>query len=263
MSGVMIMVKLRKLFFLLIRFSLLPHFFRRFYQSKGIVIFLFHEVDDSFIKTYQAISSLYNITSLDRAIDFIKTGDTSSLLPCSAVITFDDARRSNLKLLQHKGLFKYKPYVFVSTADQRLDGEKFVSPNEVPLLGEIFEYGSHTHSHPKLPFLSTGEQYHEIHHGKKELETMLAQELGVFAYPYGLYSSETVNQVINSGFTSALTVDSGVNRFGDDLYRLKRICLDTDMSYSELIVKSSGLWDVLFNRKSLNREVFHAGNTGD
>lgn len=221
------------------------------------MIFLFHDIDEaSFRQTYGWISSKYNLISLNQCVEGLKNGSFSSMPQNPAVITFDDARRGNLNLLKFEEEFDVRPVVFVSTGESRLDGSKYCSAEEVVLLKRIFDFGGHTRRHPKLPNLSSSEQFYEVKHGKDELEKLVEVPVQHFAYPYGLYSKESIRQVKKAGYESALTVDLGINYVGQDLFRLKRICLDDKMSFNELVVKSSGLWDYLFNRKALNRETY-------
>lgn len=76
--------------------------------------------------------------------------------------------------------------------------------------GHGFDFGGHTHTHPRLPRLP-GEA---IRQGLRESQAILAQQLGQparsFAYPFGEYSESAVQAVAETGFRLAFTTKPGV-----------------------------------------------------
>ena len=80
-------------------------------------------------------------------------------------------------------------------------------------------------------------------------DELALEELGLsinaFAYPNGDYGEREVAAVKEAGYACALTVDAGLNDADTDLFRLKRIGVDDGASATEMIVKASGIVDLV------------------
>ena len=87
--------------------------------------------------------------------------------------------------------------------------------------------GAHSVSHPRLTEITAEEQWKEIVNSKTELEELLKISVKHFAYPHGDFNDEVIDLVRKSGMESAVIVNGGKVRKGDnDLFRLKRILLN-------------------------------------
>lgn len=75
--------------------------------------------------------------------------------------------------------------------------------------GQGFDFGGHTHTHPRLPRLPA----EAIRQGLRESQAVFAQQLGQpagsFAYPFGEYSEAVVQAVAETGFRLAFTTRPG------------------------------------------------------
>ena len=100
-------------------------------------------------------------------------------------------------------------------------------PHEVFQLaaGGLVEVGSHTLTHPVLSGLPEATQRYEIERSKAQLEEMVGQPVGSFAYPYGTrsdYTTQTVVAVRAAGFDRACSNFAGTVRRGSDPWQLPR-----------------------------------------
>lgn len=88
------------------------------------------------------------------------------------------------------------------------------------------EIGGHTVTHPILARLPPHRAREEIHSGKEELEAIIQERIGLFAYPNGRhgtdYNQKHTEYVRDAGFDAAVTTNSGVSRKSTDLYQLPR-----------------------------------------
>ena len=57
------------------------------------------------------------------------------------------------------------------------------------------------------------------------------------------YSEREIRLVDSSGYDCALSLDCGYNGLQTDRFRLKRIPIPDDASVSEMLVKTSGMWE--------------------
>jgi len=86
--------------------------------------------------------------------------------------------------------------------------------------------GAHTVSHPILARSTADAARREIADGRAQLEALIGERVGLFAYPNGKaasdYRREHVDMVRELGFDGALSTNWGVNDAGADPYQLAR-----------------------------------------
>lgn len=86
--------------------------------------------------------------------------------------------------------------------------------------------GAHTMSHPILAALDDAAAEREIVQGREQLERIVEQRIGLFAYPNGKpvhdFTEAHVAMVRRAGFDAAVTTAWGVARRGTDPHQLPR-----------------------------------------
>jgi peptidoglycan/xylan/chitin deacetylase (PgdA/CDA1 family) len=88
------------------------------------------------------------------------------------------------------------------------------------------EFGSHTLTHPVISRLARAEVQQELRGSKLILEQRIGAPVRHFAYPFGQADdcgTEAREVLMQSGYDTAATTCSGVNRPGSDPYLLRRI----------------------------------------
>jgi peptidoglycan/xylan/chitin deacetylase (PgdA/CDA1 family) len=85
--------------------------------------------------------------------------------------------------------------------------------------------GSHTCTHPRLSQLTKNRAREEIFSSKKKLEDRFGLPITHFCYPYGDVKPWVVDLVAEAGYTTAVTLEPGVNHYQRGLHplRLKRL----------------------------------------
>ena len=167
----------------------------------------------------------------------------SERLPNNAyAITFDDGYADNfeqaLPLLKRYNV-KATLYLVVDRFDrdwsvqrkpQHADGELMREPKLTDaqvrelLASGLFELGAHTLTHANLLKLDAFAAAEEIGESRLELEAIFGVPVKSFAYPFGLYDARHVLQVMQAGFTSAVTADEGIeDPAAWHLLRLRRV----------------------------------------
>ncbi|HUI90891.1 MAG TPA: polysaccharide deacetylase family protein [Chitinivibrionales bacterium] len=106
-------------------------------------------------------------------------------------------------------------------------------------------FQSHTIFHPILPQCGDQKARDEIALSKRMLENEFGFSVFAFSYPNGDYSIRDVQYACEAGYECALTIDPGYNTHGTDRFMLKRICLTDHEDINELMVRTSGVWDLL------------------
>jgi peptidoglycan/xylan/chitin deacetylase (PgdA/CDA1 family) len=99
------------------------------------------------------------------------------------------------------------------------------------------EVGSHSRSHQRLHELPPDVARDEIAASRVDLRNRLGVPIEHFAYPFGNFTTATIELVRRAGYTSAVTVLPGVARASDDPLQLPRI----------LVNGERGLWNFLLH----------------
>jgi peptidoglycan/xylan/chitin deacetylase (PgdA/CDA1 family) len=104
-------------------------------------------------------------------------------------------------------------------------------------------FGSHSRRHLRLiEQLSPDKLHEEIVQSRVILRRLTGQEIDVFCYPNGDYSSEAI-RLVRSEYRAAVTTNPGWNFAETDACLLKRVSLHDDISSDEpsLLARVSGL----------------------
>jgi peptidoglycan/xylan/chitin deacetylase (PgdA/CDA1 family) len=137
----------------------------------------------------------YTPITMSRLLDaIIGTGD----LPTQAVvITNDDGHPESLRfaeILERHGVF----------ATYFLPTDMQLSTDQIRILDQHGEVGGHTVTHAELSRLSTGGQRAQIATNKHFLESVVGHPIRCFAYPYGVFTSDTVRIVREISYDGAV-----------------------------------------------------------
>lgn len=148
------------------------------------------------------------------------------------VLTFDDGfadfHECALPLLQQYG---FTATVFVTTGWVE-DAGRSATPRPARMLawGQVLEsaaagveIGAHSHTHPELDQLRSGQLERELRDSKALLEDRLGAPVPALAYPFG-YSSARVRQAARAaGYQHACAVGNAVTGPGRDMFALPRL----------------------------------------
>ena len=119
-----------------------------------------------------------------------------------------------------------------------------LSRGEINALKPWVDFQAHTITHPILPACSDEKAEREIRDCKAELERDYGFNVRALAFPNGDYTEREINLARNAGYSCALTLDGGFNDENTSVFRLRRSPVPDHATVSELLVKTSGLWDL-------------------
>jgi peptidoglycan/xylan/chitin deacetylase (PgdA/CDA1 family) len=216
----------------------------KLWQDKRIAILCYHRVVPAPFNTKHGIcvevqnfkrqmkliaSKGYRTISIDMLTDSLK--EETQLPQKSIIITFDDGYQDNY-------LYAFpilKEYNFTATiylvsghigdtnqwdSCPQEEGIKLLSIAEIKEMADYgISFGAHTVTHPHLTRLSEDKAFYEIAQSKKDIEGIIGQKVTSFCYPYGEFSQQTKQMVIESGFKCACACDT---EHVHDLYELCR-----------------------------------------
>jgi len=140
----------------------------------------------------------------------------------AVVLTFDDGFRDNFTemfpiLKRHNA--KATIYLAPAIEDiERLDQQQIIEMRDSGLV----EFGAHTMHHVNLDKAESDVAAAEINESKAVVEQLTGLACKAFAYPFGRFNDETVEQVKSAGLGSAVTVKKGIEQVADP-FRIKRI----------------------------------------
>lgn len=102
--------------------------------------------------------------------------------------------------------------------------------------GELM-IGSHTINHVRLSRAPESEVIAELNGSKIKIEAILGLHCRHFCYPNGDYNQETERKLKDLGYETAVTVEKGINKQGDNLFQLKRLSFPEQKSTAEILYR--------------------------
>ncbi|HEX8845364.1 MAG TPA: polysaccharide deacetylase family protein [Pyrinomonadaceae bacterium] len=173
----------------------------------------------------------------------------------TAILTFDDGCR-NFKtvaapLLTERGL-PAMSFIIIEKAEGNSNGNQSWTPSddheylswaEVQALGQggLFEFGSHSYSHPRLTAIPLEEVERELKDSYAAIVERLGYEAPALAYPHGRTTEEISRLAHSLGYACALTGGPGTNDMETDLHNLQRIIIARDDDVPAFAARVSGL----------------------
>jgi peptidoglycan/xylan/chitin deacetylase (PgdA/CDA1 family) len=85
------------------------------------------------------------------------------------------------------------------------------------------DFGSHTRHHYNLAAIATTKMREEVTVSRRELEAKLQEEVDSISFPGGHHSEEVLAAVAAAGYSHAYSTRGGLNRPGEETYRLRRV----------------------------------------
>jgi peptidoglycan/xylan/chitin deacetylase (PgdA/CDA1 family) len=165
----------------------------------------------------------------------------SALPPKSILISFDDAHESHYSfvepVLQQYG---FKAVFFVNTISINYKG--FLSSDQIKKLslkGHVI--GAHTYNHPNLKKNKQVNWNKQLNIPKKMLENITGKTIDCFAYPYGEYNKNALNEVKKSGYKTAFQLTGPVES-GNELLTIRRMMVNGHWSSSKLMKQMSAVF---------------------
>jgi peptidoglycan/xylan/chitin deacetylase (PgdA/CDA1 family) len=107
----------------------------------------------------------------------------------------------------------------VRPTHRALDAEEMIALQD----GGLITIGAHTVNHPALNMQPGHVQREEVSRSKSDLESILGREVAGFAYPYGLYTRESVDAVRSAGFSFGCACWGHTVRRSSGRFELPRI----------------------------------------
>ncbi len=256
------------------------------FRDKNIIICYHDPAPEVFRKHLRYLVKRYNIITLDSLVNAIAQKE-ALFSPKSLVITLDDGWKGNYKLLEAIKEFNIPVIIFLTSGvvntnrkfwwqagflgfeklklcqnQERLamlrektgyEPEKeYATPQalnlqEINEMADYVSFQSHGCFHPVLTKCDDNECLGEIKTSKESLEMILKKEINHFAYPNGNYSRREITYLKQTGYRSAVSLDSGWNDTNSDQFCLKRIWICDDASINELAGRLNGIFGCLRN----------------
>ncbi|MBL7157884.1 MAG: polysaccharide deacetylase family protein [Candidatus Omnitrophica bacterium] len=163
----------------------------------------------------------YNVIPLAEFVNRIKRNER---IPHKTLtITFDDGLKNNFTNA-YPILKKYKFPATIFVATDFIGRNNFLIPEDMKIMQKNnITIGSHTISHPFLPWMTDENIRKELFGSKKILEEITGQRIDLFSYPFGRFSDKTEEIVKDAGYMGAVTTSPGRTKPNDNIYALKRI----------------------------------------
>lgn len=184
----------------------------------------------------------------------------------TVVITFDDGFRDCYDrafpvLIAHN--FSATVFLATSFVNRTLfNGKACLNWNQIAEMSEKgIQFGSHTHSHPRLWDLTRPQIAEELLQSKQLLEEKLGCEVDAFSYPFR-YPEENREfrnligeELAKAGYRQCVTTIIGRFRRGDDLITIKRLPVNSADDVRLLDAKLKGFYDWLHTPQYVSKTI--------
>jgi len=217
----------------------------------GVPVLIYHEVVTDFRTEGETVISLQNFTEqmqlladegfvtvgIDELARFMKGEIT---LPAKAIaLTFEDGWKSVLNAVPVLERHGFKASFWIITSNGI--GGDYLGWNDIEKLATNprFEVYSHTVSHPwdernnlvtwvqdKANERGRSDALAELSESRRVLEQHLDKPVRFLAWPSGWFNDSLVSLAQEAGYSGTVTQESGLNRQGDDVLRIKRTFVD-------------------------------------
>jgi len=212
-------------------------------MAQGMAILTYHKLGpppkhstDPFLYTTtqefdRQLAALQNFSSRVARLD--EAGSSPQAM--KFVITFDDGFRNVFELgLAILARHRVSAVQFIVSDFIGKQNNWDVNKGDVPeplmdaaqikdWLAAGHEIGSHSATHRNLKTLSAAEAKEEVSSSKKFLEDKFNVPIRHFCYPFGGWTPQVREQVIEAGYQTACGVEFGVNGPAEDRFALRRI----------------------------------------
>lgn len=204
-------------------------------RPAGIPVLNYHQINDH-NKSALTVSSLqfaaqmdylaasgYHTITVAELADALEKGRPLPEKP--VLLTFDDGYQDNYDIaypiLKAHGM---KAVIFLIT-DYVSRYPNYLTWEEVRDMGQNgIEFGSHTLNHVDLTTCTAPEELQkQLVNSKAALEWRLDRPVTFLAYPCGSRNRTVIEALKAAGYQGAFTVDTGIDRPGDNMYELRRI----------------------------------------
>jgi peptidoglycan/xylan/chitin deacetylase (PgdA/CDA1 family) len=215
------------------------------YHSVGGNGFFFSVTPDDFEKQMNYLKKKkYRVVGLADLVDKIRRGER--IKPKTVVITLDDGFLDNYENV-YPVLKKHNFPATIFIATKYVGSEMKVTEGNLKMINwdqmkemkasGLFEFASHTHSHPKMKNLSLNDFVVEMDESRKAFTARLyygqvGQVRKIFAYPKGEFTQEQNNYLKENGIIS-FGVSSGLASAKSDLQNIPRNFIYRDCSFAE------------------------------
>ena len=174
----------------------------------------------------ELLNPKYNVINIERAL--LAINNIKPVKDRSVVITIDDAYSSVYKYawpIFKKYNLPFTLFVSTDVIDNKTPG--YMSWEEIRTLRDHgVTIGSQTKSHPHMFKLSKKKIKEELSFSNKRFIDEVGSAPKIFAYPYGEYNLEVLDQVRLHGFVAAFGQHSGVAHKSLGLYELPRFAMN-------------------------------------
>lgn len=140
------------------------------------------------------------------------------------VLTFDDGYRDfYTDVLPIITKHKVKAVIYVVPGFLDKPNFLFISQLMEIAKNNLVEIGAHTMHHTYLKGSTLERATYETSQSKIELEKLLNRKVISFAYPYGAFDGQAIEEVKKAGFTTAVSTLPGIEVTGNNTYFLFRL----------------------------------------
>jgi peptidoglycan/xylan/chitin deacetylase (PgdA/CDA1 family) len=214
-------------------------------KEPGITVLLYHRVTDN-VKEKSKYN--VNVKQFERHLNLIRKNNFQTILPMEIyqqnhfdnkdnllILSFDDGTEDHyhsvfprLKKYDMKGIFFVVTKYINSKANLTDHQIQEMSRNKM-------EIGSHSYSHPYMNDLSKSNLEFELERSRKDLETIMGNEVFSFAPPGGWFNQRVLSTAKKAGYKAFFSCEIGRSNIESTPFFFRRIEVLGEMTDEEFL----------------------------
>jgi len=174
----------------------------------------------------------YHTILPDQLYDYLTKG---SPLPAKPVmLTYDDNKEDQFTIARDEmNQYGFKGVFFIMTVS--LNRPIYMSPQQIKqLYDEGNVIASHTWDHGNVKTYKDEDWIKQIDKPSQQLEKIVGKKLDYFAYPFGLWDKEAIDQLKQRGYKAAFQLSAKRDE-QDPLFTIRRMIIPGDWSAATML----------------------------
>jgi len=179
--------------------------------------------DQAHLRKMATYSRSYAVDTFSLALDVANLDQLyDSVMPRAiasnhflVTTSWDDSHKLDIRLAELLKKYHLQATFYVAPHNREFNQKDLLTSQEIIKLSRDFEIGSHTITHPRLPYIADNEAKREIVASKAQLERLTGQTIKTFCYPRGEYASYHLRLVKEAGYSYARSVNRHSFQTGD------------------------------------------------
>lgn len=170
-------------------------------------------------------------------------------------LTFDDGYSSDWEIV-FPALQEHSASATFFIVTDWVGNNGYLTRSQIKKMSDSgMQIGSHTHTHPNLLTLDSGNIKDEIIYSRLFLEDLIGKEVDSFSFPFGFESPELIHEVFQEGYKYCCTSRHGIVTSPMSIFPRNSINSTMDIEKISSIIKANHSTRVLWKIEDMSKLI--------